>query len=452
VPSTEAPTETPGPCKKDSDCPVCDFACPPQFCGSDENCYVYTCQNFFRYHKETEFDGTGDSELTCEDVETDLHVSNFGCDIAVGALAPAPGVGMKPNRACFGVSKNGPDIISVECYDLNDTADYDTYEEDAASAVITCDDVGPFFFYSASYELEDVRTSISVTDRVVEARVTSSIDPVKVSESMFAAIFKDLAATMSPSSSPSTSEPSMSPSSPSMQPTVNVTEAPGCASDDDCPEQFCGTDGNCYDYTCEEFFRWHPTTEFDGNGDSQLTCEPRSTAIDVINFGCTRTVGSTTSDGGVGFQSNQQCIGASRNEEFLVTVECFNFAEDTDFASYVTEATAVDLTCSPDAGEIPEPRYFYGAGYTKSEFVDGGLQSSTVRPNGAFRTEVFEQDRAFKSMFAVVVREPFTSSPTPLPTPSPTESPTLPDLSAAISTNAWTGIAFSASIGLLSLL
>ena len=474
LPLSEEPSSL-NRCQNDEDCPVCSLGCEPEFCGTDGNCYTYTCPNFFRYHRISEYDNvteSGDTELTCLAItseETDVHVSNYGCDIVVGELPLSDdGVGMKPNRMCSGISKDdGVDLITVTCYDIDDdtNVDYDSYSSAADSTNAACNDVGPFFYYSASYLLDDVRTAFTVSDTAVFARASVDLDPVKVAESMHAHVYKDTVSTepsmipsetptevisSSPSSEMTTSEPQI----PSVMPFSNDNadmdlppDLAGCQNNTQCPEKFCGTDGNCYDYTCNNFFRWNPVTTFDGSGDLELSCESRTTAIDIINYGCSRTVGTTTLDDGVGLQSNQRCIGRSRDEEELVTVECYNLADGTDFTDFIAESQDLVEFCVD--GQVPLPRYFYGVGYTLSEFKDGRFQSTTNIENGPLRTETFNATKALKAMFAVVVTEPVTADPTRMPTstPPPTPDSTLKDIESVASprtkTTSWTSLAIS---------
>ena len=197
-------------------------------------------------------------------------------------------------------------------------------------------------------------------------------------------------------------------------------------------------------------------TDFDGSGDLELSCEPRESSVDIINFGCSRTVGTSTPlNEGVGLSSNQRCVGRSRNDgEKMVTVECYNLADDTDFTRFVGQTEEEELRCGANR-QAPMPRYFYGVGYTLSELRDGLFQSTTQAEDGPLQTESFNATKAMNSMFAVVVTEPIIPEPKRKPTtPSPAPQETTPEaavesLATKGAVTSWTCMQLSIVIGWL---
>jgi hypothetical protein len=265
--------------------------------------------------------------------------------------------------------------------------------------------------------------------------------PTKTTTSMPTAQKVTLAPTSDQSVSPTALYRSVNPT---MAPTEPVV--PACMDIDDCPQQFCGSDGKCYDYTCENFFRYSPTLEYDDETASDLTCRDAVTELHVINFGCIRATGNQVPpSSGVGMKPNRLCTGNSAENTILISFECFQFDDSTDFDPFVSEAEGSSFDCDQQEGL---PAYFYSAGYTIAEYQDGDYKSKTTIANGPVPTFEFVPESALKSLFAVIVKEDVTPRPTTVYTHSPTAAPTEPQ-SAAFVTGASMAFAFTSGLIIL---
>jgi hypothetical protein len=255
--------------------------------------------------------------------------------------------------------------------------------------------------------------TLSVTPEPALQPVTSApIDPVGT-DSPEATLQPDTSAPIDPvgTDSPTSSV------SPSSAPVVS------CTSNDDCPEMFCGVDGNCHHHTCQEFYLFHPVVEYNPERSIELDCREGGTQIHVVNFGCAGAVGRMIPPSlGVGELPNQLCTGRTtvenEEEQKIIYFECFSFRDDANFTDFEARvAAASDLPCPQGL-----PAFYYSSGYTLTEIIDGSLQSSTQILAGPIPTNRFVEEKAFASMFSVVTTEDIT--PPPTMTPAPTEKPT----------------------------
>lgn len=237
--------------------------------------------------------------------------------------------------------------------------------------------------------------------------------------------------TVSPSDVPVVTPSLCDSRSPSLAPMSDVppsSPSVKCTQDNECPGEFCGVDGNCYDFSCGNFYRWYPLVEYDPVYSLPLECQDGTTQIHLTNFGCAGAVGRRIPASlGVGRTPNQLCTGSTvidtDEEQRIITFECFGFRNDTDFTDFENRVVESDIECS-DQTSPGLPAYFYSGGFTYSQLIEGSLQSSTNILGGPGPTDIFVRERALVSSFVVITTENITVSPTVVPgSPEPTRAP-----------------------------
>ena len=188
--------------------------------------------------------------------------------------------------------------------------------------------------------------------------------------------------------------------------------------------EFCGSDGNCHLYSCEEWYEFGPRN-FTGNDDgASLECQdipmtvpgPKSAFMYLKVFYPSveyRCVSLEPPPIQMGF--TKQCLAIGPNSEFT----CYGLAESTNFQPFLDEVTASGLNCTDDKyDETGYPKFSYRVVY---EYT--GNIGITVNAWGFNSTTELNETLALSgTMFASY--KDWTNQPTTAPTKSPTLSPT----------------------------
>jgi len=199
----------------------------------------------------------------------------------------------------------------------------------------------------------------------------------------------------------------------------------GCESS--CPiGEFCGIDGECHTYNCNEWYQFAFSNFTDYDESLPLSCEERSQFDaeypDVNNagviFGCTGFSGSIpTPPKAVAQQFTRKCT--RDDDDKLVTFQCYEMANATNFQPFIVESQGANIDPCPAGDSYPEvPSYIY---QVNVEYQTPGYGYSAALNTGN-STEEFDRDIAMRTMYAKL--NTATAIPTASPTLSPTSRPT----------------------------
>jgi len=182
---------------------------------------------------------------------------------------------------------------------------------------------------------------------------------------------------------------------------------------------FCGTDGQCHLYNCEEYYKYGPV-EYTGYGPDAPGLECRDTAeMEArpghspswsVSYRCIDLDPRPIIKGWTRY-----CEASTPHSNFT----CYGLAKDTSFQSFLAEADASNLECNSGVyNETGYPQYTYTV--SLAERTDRHTESySVVGFNG---TETFDRNKALGGTMSSM----FTVSPTPSPTKYLTASPVEP--------------------------
>lgn len=237
----------------------------------------------------------------------------------------------------------------------------------------------------------------------------------------------------------------------------NDTIAKSCPDTSSCraslgPGSFCGTDGECHFYNCRDFLAYGqekitgiPITTSPA---PELVCSsysPTTTAAaDMVYTAAADMVFTTTADmvyngmvyGCKGYSNtipdpnfavsmlfNEKC-SAQINER--ATFDCWQFAEGTNFDSFLSEAGNATI-CTEDDDSPPSFIYITSYGYQSTTY--GEIMNSTSElwvGVGVRNTVAFNADFATNTtMYSFVSIEDATSD-TPTSTPAPLIDESIP--------------------------
>lgn len=231
-----------------------------------------------------------------------------------------------------------------------------------------------------------------------------------------------------------------------------------CSGDSDCTRnEFCGIDGQCYSWSCDNWFqlgtwtRLGNTSSFDNE---TLSCSSYNTGLQdnlhAIVFGC-QGYGPGVDippEDGVSQVFNRKCEA----ETMLHTFECYELDPFTDFSLFVAQAqSAPPQNCtqySPEEiadGAPMQQSYLYSV-YLSEQIGNKGMAVAT----GPDWTASLNADTALLSMYAYVEEKPeITSGPTlnPSNTKAPSPDPTSAAFSTVLRLGALATFAAAAMIG-----
>lgn len=185
---------------------------------------------------------------------------------------------------------------------------------------------------------------------------------------------------------------------------------------------FCGRDGQCYFYTCDNYYQ-HGNWTFSPRI-SPMACgayeEGAEDHYNAVVYGCSGYGPGTdpTKDQVPRQVFNQKCLALVDNLRF----ECYRVAAETDFTPFLNQvaASSPNSTCDNydperDLAMNAVERFIYGIYLVESTYTAafGGINATTA----------FDEDSAYKTMFAKI-EEVEVGFPSFVPTPQPTPSPT----------------------------
>ena len=186
------------------------------------------------------------------------------------------------------------------------------------------------------------------------------------------------------------------------------SEAPCKAEFPDANNYFCGWDGNCYEYNCNDWYTYGPVemTGFDPALQVPLVCNDYNngnmTHMNSVVFGCRPYQPGSVAPEGKNWVHyfNEECIAQPRAGSIFT---CYQNRELTNFSAFETETKQVDAPpeCDPD---------IYGTGTPERASFWYQIMLRTIRKgvttNYRYRQEdtatsnLFDASKASKTMFA----------------------------------------------------
>lgn len=211
--------------------------------------------------------------------------------------------------------------------------------------------------------------------------------------------------------------------------------SPGCTR-----SQFCGSDGQCRDYNCNNWFKFGTWTNLEDISSTTrgLTCADYTNGVEdnyhAVIYSCGGFGPGTEITDGAGFSQvfNQRCF----SDIGLQTFECYQMELNTDYSFFLSEVESSDLPdCEYSEEQIADgspasPSFLYRVTLEEAIFTEHGGTTSNVTLTGPNPTDTFDTDLALVTMYAFVKEKKPTLSPTDSPTPvqpdvtsSPTPTP-----------------------------
>ena len=127
--------------------------------------------------------------------------------------------------------------------------------------------------------------------------------------------------------------------------------------------QFCGSDFQCHEFNCNEWYQFASVDFTDYDPDLPLECEERSQFDEEFQdmknsgvvFGCTGSGRMPTPPSAVYQPFTKKCTRS--DEDKLETFMCYEMADKTNFQPLVKEAQ--DIRCPKQNGEPDVPLFIY---------------------------------------------------------------------------------------------
>eukprot|EP00956_Cyclotella_meneghiniana_P030070 scaffold74856_cov30-Cyclotella_meneghiniana.AAC.1 len=190
---------------------------------------------------------------------------------------------------------------------------------------------------------------------------------------------------------------------------------------------FCGTDGQCHLYSCENFYEYGPVDYTGYSPDSKDASSSPELVCNDISTTTVKTAGDS-SQASVAFRCRdltpkpigmgwtRYCEASSSNSNFT----CYGLADNTDFSLFLQQAETSRLECnSGKYDETGYPAYSYSVSMQKQEGNHGIYIINTVGYND---TQEFDENKALTGTMSTTF-EAWTDEPTSSPISIPTYSP-----------------------------
>ena len=188
---------------------------------------------------------------------------------------------------------------------------------------------------------------------------------------------------------------------------------------------FCGTDGQCHLYSCENFYEYGPvdytgySSSKDASSSPELVCNDISTTtVETAGDSSQASVAFRCRDltpKPIGMGWTRYCEASSSNSNFT----CYGLADNTDFSLFLQQAEMSQLECN--SGEYDEtgyPAYSYSVSMQKQE----GIHGTYINTVGYNDTQEFDENKALTGTMTTTF-ETWTEEPTSSPISIPTHSP-----------------------------
>lgn len=177
------------------------------------------------------------------------------------------------------------------------------------------------------------------------------------------------------------------------------------------PTAFCGANGLCMEYSCDNWYMYSPWNVANQTN-SSLACEPfDNTNIWSVVYAC-----QNYPDKGAKLYLDQKCSATivSTGETF----NCFNFTAGTDFQKFLSSYTNNAPDCSSNA-DVPFPFFQYRLTYDSPN----EKAPITVDLQGNATSQEFNANLSRMAIFTQLV----SKNPPPTPTPlGPGSEPPVP--------------------------
>jgi len=184
---------------------------PGNFCGADDTCHPFSCQNWYELANATYTAYKPSLPLTCNEMvsfnmefpEVDNAAVVFGCMGYVGSLPPPPYQAF--NRRC---SRDDADLDSkFVCYEMANGTNFQPFVEEAERILIDpCDPEGmpsiPSFIYQVTISREDQASGGGFFASLDGGNATIDFNETLAMGTMFAMLTTAKESTDSPNAPP----------------------------------------------------------------------------------------------------------------------------------------------------------------------------------------------------------------------------------------------------------
>ncbi|CAB9502787.1 expressed unknown protein [Seminavis robusta] len=172
---------------------------------------------------------------------------------------------------------------------------------------------------------------------------------------------------------------------------------------------FCGGDGSCHPFSCENWYRYGAGFSMDNSPDD-LICGDYVTLIDdlhSVSFGCRpylpgRMIPQRRNEV---FFFNEECIAAADGQEF----RCYQNKVGTNYDDFLREAARLQQdSCDREMYDVDLPQYWYTAVVAQGR--DSGGSTTHQR---TLSGPTFDGEKADMTMYAITVTVPSSTTPPP---------------------------------------
>lgn len=191
--------------------------------------------------------------------------------------------------------------------------------------------------------------------------------------------------------------------------------------------EFCGVDGQCHIYSCEDWYEFGPRNFTGFDSASPLVCQDIGITqpddfYDVVYYHSVSFRCRSVTPNGIRMGFNNKCSVAGTNSAFT----CYGLATNTDFQPFLDEAAESQLNCTDvEYDDTSYPKFDYSVVTQKQNSGQGLIgEGLIIFQMGHNSTSEFNETLALRgAMYAKY--ETWTDQPTAAPTTSPpTTSPT----------------------------
>jgi hypothetical protein len=207
---------------------------------------------------------------------------------------------------------------------------------------------------------------------------------------------------------------------------ISYSEAPCISEESPKGVSFCGWDGECHRYGCENWYKYGPVafTSYDPNKPVNLTCAEYKTGatenLNSIVFGCRPyQPGFKAPEGKTWtYFFNQECKATPRgSDEF----KCYENKDGTDYRDFQGEVSRINqASCDREQEAFTEQPLYWYIVQARQERKGETINYKEGRDNTAMGAS-FDASEADRTMFSLIISDTDAPAPTVL---SPTNAPT----------------------------
>ena len=200
----------------------------------------------------------------------------------------------------------------------------------------------------------------------------------------------------------------------------------------DTREYFCGNDGNCYTYKCEDWYMYGPLefTRFDPFNPVPLLCSDYNNGeadhMNSVVYGCRPYQPGSKAPEAVNYVHyfNQECKATPRGTDDF---KCYQNKLDTNYSNFQAEAGRLEPpSCNQNVFGGPTEENLFWYQVVLRIINKGEIANHEQGRDSTANSVAFDASEAGKSMFAVLETNEDIPPPTspPIPPPSSGDSGT----------------------------